>query len=126
MEEFDCLQSYIGVLLGGELPLVWRSLWVTVLLLMVNICLSIHQTRSPQCFRDGINEQILFEVGTCSEIEQVVEGMIMMIQMWIAPISSCSRLAEIIAEAIEIYSKPFKLILLSEVKEFQCYMCMYT
>ena len=33
-----------------------------------------HQTRSPLCFRYGINEQILFDVGMRSEIEQFVEG----------------------------------------------------
>ena len=94
MEEFDCLQSYVGVPLAGELPLliilliiVWssRGLRVTILLQRVNIRPSMHQTRSPQCFRYGINEhsygnnkQILFEVyiGMRSEIERVVEGMI--------------------------------------------------
>ena len=74
MEDFDCLQSYVGVPLAGELPLpiiVWRSLGlrVTILLQRVNILPSMHQTRSPLCFRYGINEQILFEVGMCSEIE---------------------------------------------------------
>ena len=87
MEEFDCLQSYIGVPLAGELPLliiiVWRShsLRVTILLQRVNIHLSMHPTRSPLCFRYGINKQILFKVGMHSEIEQFVEGMIVMIQM---------------------------------------------
>ena len=38
-----------------------------------------HQNRSPQYFRYGINEQILFEVGIRSEIERVVEGMIVMV-----------------------------------------------
>ena len=71
MEAFNCLRSYIGVPLSGELPLVWcsRGLWVTILLQRVNIRPSIHQTRSPHCFRYGINGQILFEVGMCSEIE---------------------------------------------------------
>ena len=78
----------------------------------VNICLSMHQTRSPQCFRYGINEQILFKVGMHSEIERVVEGMIVAIQMWIAPISSSNRSAAVIAEKIEVDSKPFKSILL--------------
>ena len=43
---------------------VWhsRGLRVRVLLQRVNICSSMHQTRSPQCFRYGINEQILFEI----------------------------------------------------------------
>ena len=40
-----------------------------------------HQTRSPQCFRYGINEQILFEVGMRSDIERFIEGMIVMIQL---------------------------------------------
>ena len=35
----------------------------------------------------------------------------MTFQMWIAPISSNSRLAAVIAEAIEVDSKPFKSIL---------------
>ena len=60
-----------------------------------------HKTRSPQCFRYGINEQILLEIEMCSEIERVVEGMIVMIQMWITPISSSNRLAALITEAIE-------------------------
>ena len=124
MEEFDCLQSYVGVLLAGKLPLVWhsRGLRVTVLLQGVNIRLSMHQTRLPQCFRYGISEQILFEVGMHSKIERVIEGMIVTIQMWIAPISSSSRSAAVIAEAIEVDSKPFKSILPFEVK---CYICMY-
>ena len=106
MEEFDCLQSYVGVPLAGELPLliiVWRSrgLRVTILLQRVNIRPSMHQTRSPQCFRYGINEQILFEVGMRSDIERFVEGMIVTIQMWIAPISYSNRSAAVISEAIE-------------------------
>ena len=73
MEEFDCLQSYVGVPLAGELR---RSLRVTILLQRVNVRPSRHQTRSPQCFRYGINEQILFEVGMRSEIElSFIEGM---------------------------------------------------
>ena len=64
MEE---LRSYVGVTLACELPLtiVWRShgLGVTMLLQRVNIRLSMQQTRSPQCFRYGINEQILFELS---------------------------------------------------------------
>ena len=124
MEEFDCLQSYVGVPLAGELPLliiiVWhsRGLWVTILLQRVNICPSMHQTRSPLCFRYGINEQILFEVGMRSEIERFVAGMIMMIQMWIAPISYSNRSAAVIAEGIEVDSKPFKSILPFEGKFF--------
>ena len=77
-----------------------------------------HQTRSPQRFRYGINGQILFEVGMRSEIEQFVEGMIVTIQMWIAPISYNNCLAAVIAEAIEVDSKPFKSILPFEVKVF--------
>ena len=34
-----------------------------------------YQTKSPQCFRYGIDEQILFEVGMRSDIERFVEGM---------------------------------------------------
>ena len=75
-----------------------------------------HQTRSPQCFRYGINEQILFEVGMRSEIERVIEGLIMTIQMWIIPISSSNHLAAVIAKAIEVDSKPFKSILSFEVE----------
>ena len=71
-----------------------------------------------QCFRYGINEQILFEVGMCSEIERVIEGMIVTIQMWITPISSSNGSAAVIAEAIEVDSKPFKSILPFEVKVF--------
>ena len=72
--------------------------------------------------RYGINEQSLFEVGMRSEIERVVEEMIRCfrlgaIQMWITPISSSSRLAAVIAEAI-VDSKPFKFILPFEVKVF--------
>ena len=119
MEEFNCLRSYVGVPLSDELPLVWRShgLWVTVLLQRVNIRPSIHQTRSPHCFRYGINGQILFEVRMRSGIERVVEGLIVMIQMCrIAPISSSSRLAAVIAETIEEDTKPFRSILPFEVK----------
>ena len=57
-----------------------------------------------------------------SEIERFVEGMIVTIQMWIAPISYSNRLAAVTAEAIEVDSKPFKSILPFKVK---CYMCMY-
>ena len=64
--------------------------------------------RSPQCFRYGINEQILFEEGIRSDIERFVEGMIVTIQMWIAPISYSNRSAVVIAEAIEVDSKPFE------------------
>ena len=35
--------------------------------------------KSPQCFRYGVNEQILFEVGMHSDIKRFVEGMIMTI-----------------------------------------------
>ena len=77
MEEFDCLQSYVGVPLAGELR---RGLRVMIFLQRVNVRPSKHQTRSPQCFRYGINEQILFEVGMRSEIERFVEGMIVTIQ----------------------------------------------
>ena len=84
-----------------------------VLLQRVNICPSIHQTRSPHCFRYGINGQILFEIRIHLGIERVVEGLIVMIQMCrIAPrISSSSRLAAVIAETIEGDTKPFKSIL---------------
>ena len=51
-----------------------------------------------------------------SEIKRVLEGMIVTIQMWIAPISSSSRSAAVIAEAIEVGSKPFKSILPCEVE----------
>ena len=111
MEEFDCLQSYVGVPLAGELPLliiVWhsRGLRVMILLQRVNIHPSMHQTRSPLCFRYGINKQILFEVGMHSEIERFAEGMIVMIQMWITPritpTSYNNRSAAVIVEAIEV------------------------
>ena len=86
MEEFDCLQSYVGVPLAGELPLLIivqhsRGLRVMILLQRVNIRPSMHQTRSPLCFRYGVNEQILFEVGIRSEIKRFVAGMIMTIQL---------------------------------------------
>ena len=77
-----------------------------------------HQTRSPLCFRYGINEQILFEVGMRSEIKRFVEGIIVTIQMWIAPISYSNRLEAVITEAIEVDSKHFKSILPFEVKVF--------
>ena len=52
-----------------------------------------------------------------SEIEQFVEGMIVTIQMWIAPISYSNHSAAVIAEAIGVDSKPFKSILsLSKLK----------
>ena len=58
-----------------------------------------------------------------SEIERFVEGMIVTIQMWIASISYSNRSAAVIAEVIEVDSKPSKSILPFEVK---CYMtCMY-
>ena len=66
--------------------------------------------RSPQCFRYGINELILFEVGIRSDIERFIEGMIVTIQMWIAPISYSNRSAAVIAEAIELDSNPFESI----------------
>ena len=66
-------------------------------------------------FRYSINEKILFEVGMRSEIERFVEGMIVTIQMWITPISYSSRSAAVIAQAIEVGSKPFKSILPFEV-----------
>ena len=51
-----------------------------------------------------------------SEIERVVGGMIIMtIQMWIALITSSSRSAAVIAEAIEIDTKFLKYILPFEV-----------
>ena len=53
-----------------------------------------------------------------SEIERFVEGMIVMIQMWIAPISYSNRSAAVIAAAIEVDSKPFKSVLTFEVKVF--------
>ena len=77
-----------------------------------------HQTRSPLCFKYGVNEQILFEVGMRSEIERLVEEMIVTIQMWITPIAYSNRSAAVIAEAIEVDSKPFKSILPLEVKVF--------
>ena len=46
-----------------------------------------------------------------SDIERFVEAMIVTIQMWIAPISYSNRLAAVIAEAIEVDSKPFESIL---------------
>ena len=50
-----------------------------------------------------------------SEIERVVEGMTVMIQMCIPPISSSSHSAAVIAEAVEVDSKlnllnPFSLM----------------
>ena len=77
-----------------------------------------HQTRSPQCFRYGINDQILFEVGMRSDIKRFVEEMIVTIQMWIAPFSCSNRSAAVVAEAIEVDSKPFKSILPFKVKVF--------
>ena len=53
-----------------------------------------------------------------SEIERVIEEMIVTIQIWIAPISSSNRSAAVIAERIEVGSKPFKSILPFEVKVF--------
>ena len=53
-----------------------------------------------------------------SEIERVVEGMIVKIQMWIAPNSSSNRSAAVIAEAVGVDSKPFKSILPFKVKVF--------
>ena len=50
-----------------------------------------------------------------SEIEQVLKQLIVMIQMWIDFISSSSRSAVVIAEAIEVDNKPFKFILPFEV-----------
>ena len=50
-----------------------------------------------------------------SEIERFVEGMIVTIQMWIVPISYSNPSAAVIAEAIEVDSKPFKSILPFEV-----------
>ena len=104
----------------SRLLLVWHSLqarlWITVLLQRVNIC----QTRSPQCFGFGINEQILFEVGMRSEIEWAVKQMILKIQMWIAFISSSSCSAAVIAEAIEVDNKPYKFIFLLKLKYSRC------
>ena len=62
-----------------------------------------------------------------SEIERALKQMIVMIQMWIALISSSSRSTAVIAEAMEVDNKPFKFILPFEVKVFQsqCYACMY-
>ena len=96
--------------------IVWRSrgLRVTILLQRVNICPSMHQTRSPQCFKYGINERILFEVGMRSEIEpSFVEGMTDHDR--ITPISSSSRSAAVITKAIEVDNKAFKSILPFEV-----------
>ena len=53
-----------------------------------------------------------------SDIERFVEGMIVTIQMWIAPISYSNPSAAVIAEAIEVDSKSFKSILPFEVKVF--------
>ena len=56
-----------------------------------------------------------------SEIERIVEGMIMTIQMWIPPISSSIRSAAVIAEAIEVdmqQIKPLKSIFPFEVTVF--------
>ena len=93
---------------------------------------SMHQTRSPHCFRYGINEQILLELGMHSDIERFVEAMpIVMIQMWIAPISYSNRSAAVITEAIEVDSKPFKSILPFEISvtcacinKFHCIPCL--
>ena len=46
-----------------------------------------------------------------SEIERFVEGMTVMIQMSIAHISFSNRSAAVIAEAIEVDSKPFESVL---------------
>ena len=71
MEEFDCLQSYVcrRVTLRptGNDPFVKGQL--------TYVRASMHQTRSPQCFRYGINQQILFEVGMRADIERFIEGM---------------------------------------------------
>ena len=78
MEEFDCLQSYVGVPLAGELR---RGLRVAI----NDPFAKGHCT--PEQAPDyvghhsvldmhGINEQILFEVGMRSDIERFVEGMI--------------------------------------------------
>ena len=82
-----------------------------MLLQKVNIRPRMHQTRSLQCFRYGINEQIIFEVRMCSEIKRFVEGMIVTIQMWIILISSSSHSAAVIAEVIEVDSKPLESFL---------------
>ena len=50
-----------------------------------------------------------------SDIERFVEEMIVTIQMWIAPISYSNRSAAVIAEAIEVDSKPFESILPFEI-----------
>ena len=72
-----------------------------------------HQTRLPQGFRYDINEQIL---GMRSDIERFVEGMIVTIQVWVAPISYSNRSAAVISETKEVDSKPFKSILPFKVK----------
>ena len=59
----------------------------------------------------------------CSEIKRFVEGMpdhddSDMDSVWIAPISYSNCSAAVIAEAIEVDSKPFKSILPFKVKVF--------
>ena len=75
MEEFDCLQSYVGVPLADELRLaiVRRScgLGVAIVLQRVNLRPSMHQTRY-QCFGYDINEQILYEIGWNSLRDQAI------------------------------------------------------
>ena len=53
-----------------------------------------------------------------SDIKRFIEGMIVTIQMWIAPISYSNRSAAVMSEAIEVDSKPSKSILPFEVKVF--------
>ena len=50
-----------------------------------------------------------------SDIERFVEGKTVTIQMWIAPISYSNRSAAVIAEAIEVDSKPFESVLPSKL-----------
>ena len=77
MEEFDCLQSYVGVATtcrrvtplhayAGDDPFAKGQRTPE----------QAPDYRSPQCFRYGINEQILFEVGIRTDIERFIEGMI--------------------------------------------------
>ena len=73
MEEFEndfCLQSYIWWRTAYLLPT--NSLSANELM---SFCKSSAQTRlsSPLCFRHGINQQILSEVGMRSEIKRAAK-----------------------------------------------------
>ena len=70
-------------------------------------------------FRYGINEQISFEVGMCSDIKRFIEGMISCDGSDVdRSLSYSNRSAAVISEAIEVDSKPFKSILPFEIKVF--------